>query len=34
MAIIQDWLPASRENYDIMTYWWLFYPLVSWATVN
>ena len=29
MSIVQDWLPASRENYDTLLHWWQFYPLVG-----
>ncbi|KAI5925985.1 3-oxo-5-alpha-steroid 4-dehydrogenase-domain-containing protein [Camillea tinctor] len=35
MAIVQDWLPASRENYDTLLWWWQFFPLVAslqWVT--
>lgn len=35
MAIIQNWLPASRENYEALLFWWKFYPLMAslqWAT--
>ncbi|KAI0130292.1 3-oxo-5-alpha-steroid 4-dehydrogenase-domain-containing protein [Xylariales sp. AK1849] len=34
MAIIQDWLPASRENYEFIVYWWTWYPALcslQWA---
>ncbi|KAK9414858.1 hypothetical protein SUNI508_10801 [Seiridium unicorne] len=37
MAIIEGWLPASRQNYELIQFWWNFYPflcslqwLVSW----
>ncbi|KAI1090093.1 3-oxo-5-alpha-steroid 4-dehydrogenase [Rostrohypoxylon terebratum] len=29
MAIIQDWLPASQENYEKILFWWKLYPLVA-----
>lgn len=28
MALIQDWLPPSRENYDLVLFLWQWYPLV------
>ncbi|KAK7753784.1 hypothetical protein SLS62_004149 [Diatrype stigma] len=29
MAIVQDWLPASRGNYDTLLFWWQFYPIMG-----
>ncbi|RYP42157.1 hypothetical protein DL767_000522 [Monosporascus sp. MG133] len=29
MAIVQNWLPASRENYETLLFWWNFYPLMA-----
>ncbi|RYP83958.1 hypothetical protein DL769_001264 [Monosporascus sp. CRB-8-3] len=29
MAIVQNWLPASRENYETLLFWWKFYPLMA-----
>ncbi|CAJ2511300.1 Uu.00g069250.m01.CDS01 [Anthostomella pinea] len=29
MAIVQDWLPASRQNYETLLWWWQFYPIVG-----
>ena len=29
MAIIEGWLPATREHYDSIVFWWQFFPLVS-----
>lgn len=28
MAIVQDWLPPSRENWEALCYVWQFFPLV------
>ncbi|ORY60072.1 3-oxo-5-alpha-steroid 4-dehydrogenase 2 [Pseudomassariella vexata] len=28
MAIVQDWLPASRENYECILYLWIWYPIL------
>ena len=28
MAIIQDWMPPSRENWELVTFLWQFFPLV------
>ncbi|KAI0416473.1 3-oxo-5-alpha-steroid 4-dehydrogenase-domain-containing protein [Xylaria grammica] len=37
MAIVEGWLPASRDNWETLNFWWQFYPalasfqwLVSW----
>ncbi|KAI8630937.1 3-oxo-5-alpha-steroid 4-dehydrogenase [Xylariaceae sp. FL1651] len=29
MAIIEGWLPASRENYEAIMRWWQFYPILG-----
>lgn len=30
MAIVQDWLPPTRENYETLVFIWQFlYPIVS-----
>lgn len=29
MAIIEGWLPATRENYDTLLFWWQFFPLFA-----
>lgn len=34
MAIVQDWLPASQENYERILFWWKLYPLVGSPTSN
>ncbi|KAI1328015.1 3-oxo-5-alpha-steroid 4-dehydrogenase [Xylariaceae sp. FL0255] len=28
MAIIEGWLPASRENWELLMYWWRLYPIM------
>ncbi|KAI0445541.1 3-oxo-5-alpha-steroid 4-dehydrogenase-domain-containing protein [Xylaria telfairii] len=27
MALVEGWLPASRENWDTLMWWWQFYPI-------
>jgi hypothetical protein len=40
MAIVQNWLPPSRENWELITWLWQFFPLVSshlslsWARIS
>ncbi|KAI1368918.1 3-oxo-5-alpha-steroid 4-dehydrogenase [Xylaria arbuscula] len=29
MAIVDGWLPASRENWETLMWWWQFYPLLG-----
>lgn len=29
MAVIENWLPPSRENWELVSYLWQFFPLVS-----
>ncbi|KAI1271513.1 3-oxo-5-alpha-steroid 4-dehydrogenase-domain-containing protein [Xylaria sp. FL0933] len=29
MAIVEGWLPASRENWQWLTWWWQFYPVIG-----
>ncbi len=29
MAIIQDWMPPTRENYELILFLWQFFPVVS-----
>jgi 3-oxo-5-alpha-steroid 4-dehydrogenase 1 len=29
MAVIENWLPPSRENWEWICYVWQFFPLVS-----
>lgn len=29
MALIENWYPPSRENYETLLFWWSFFPLVS-----
>lgn len=29
MALIENWYPPSKENYDLILFIWLFFPLVS-----
>ena len=29
MAIIENWLPASRENYELILSLWAWFPVVS-----
>ncbi|KAI0484416.1 3-oxo-5-alpha-steroid 4-dehydrogenase [Xylariaceae sp. FL0804] len=29
MAIIEDWLPPSRQNYETVMWWWQFMPLFA-----
>jgi len=31
MAIVQDWLPPSRENWELVCWIWQFFPLVGWV---
>ncbi|KAK4958601.1 hypothetical protein LTR66_013167 [Elasticomyces elasticus] len=28
MALIQNWLPPSRENWELIAFWWQFFPLL------
>ena len=28
MAVIEGWVPPTRENYDFILHLWTFYPLV------
>lgn len=34
MALIQDWLPPSRENYEWVSWWWQFFPLVRISIIS
>lgn len=29
MAIIQDWFPPTRENYETIVFYWQLWPVVS-----
>lgn len=29
MAIIEGWLPPTREHWELIVYWWQFFPVVS-----
>lgn len=29
MALIESWMPPTRENYDFILKLWTFYPIVS-----
>lgn len=28
MAIIESWLPPTRQHYELILFWWNFLPLV------
>lgn len=28
MALIQDWIPPTKEHYDTVLFYWKFFPLV------
>lgn len=30
MAVVENWYPPSKENYDFMLFIWYFFPLVCW----
>lgn len=32
MALIQNWLPPSRENWELLVYYFQFFPIVSTQT--
>lgn len=29
MALIENWCPPSKENYDLVLFIWQFFPLVN-----
>lgn len=34
MAIIENWLPASRENYELILSIWKWFPLVRTRSIS